>query len=170
MTKKTKKTATKARTVPLDKKTILRANEAANAASLRRKAADLRASLADVELYRTKLVEGMQAVLGAANTLRAALFQLEAAQAQSLALLSVTSHGIERSQRIELHPGESRRITLGPMNHEGLADIQLQNLGRALCFMTEAIHRGVAFSKGSFIRASVTAAAGDVIEVTVERP
>lgn len=172
MKTKTKKktTAAKPKTVKLDKKTILEANFDAKCVAIRRKAAWLKDALDDAERVQAKLVEGMQAVSAAASTLRIALSHFELAQSRSLALLTITVNGIERSQRVELHRGESRRIVLGPVEHEGMADIQLQNLTPQLCFMTQAIYVGTMFSKGSFIRAAVSVAAGAQIEVTVERP
>lgn len=53
---------------------------------------------------------------------------------------------------------------------EGLADIHLINLGRELCFMTQAVYLGHVFSKGSFIRAGVQVKVGHQIQVKVERP
>ena len=168
--KKTKKTATKPKIVKLDKKTILRANFDADRVALRKKAAWLKDALEDAERVQAKLVEGMQAVSAAASTLRVALSHFELAQARQLALLTFTVAGLERSQRIELHRGESRQIMSGPLEHEGVVDIQLQNLTPQLCFMTRAAYLGRAFSQGSFIRASVEATVGMQIEVTVERP
>jgi hypothetical protein len=162
-TKKTKKTATKAvkktapRPVPLDAET------------LRKRAAHLKWALEDVETYRERLLAGMHAVWAAAHACTSAISHVEAAKARCLAILSVSVGGIERSQRIELERGETREIDL-TIEHDGLADIQLQNLGRNLCFMTEAVYLGVAFSKGSFIRADIRVKSGQVVKVKVERP
>jgi len=162
-TKKTKKTATKAvkktapRPVPLDAET------------LRKRAAHLKWALEDVETYRERLLAGMHAVWAAAHACTSAISHVEAAKARCLAILSVSVGGIERSQRIELERGETREIDL-TIEHDGLADIQLQNLGRNLCFMTEAVYLGVAFSKGSFIRADIRVKSGQVVNVKVERP
>ncbi|MFA5053874.1 MAG: hypothetical protein WC565_07435 [Parcubacteria group bacterium] len=161
-TKKTKKTATKA-----VKKTAPRP-VALDVETLRKRAAHLKWALEDVETYRERLLAGMHAVWAAAHACTSAISHVEAAKARCLALLSVSIDGIERSQRIELEPGETRDIDLFA-ERGGLADIQLQNLGRNLCFMTEAISLGLVFSKGSFIRASVEVVAGQVIKVKVSR-
>lgn len=168
--KKTKKTATKPRIVRPDRKALLQAKFHEDCVALRKKAAWLKDALEETERVQFKLVEGMQAVSAAASTLRIALSHFELAQSRSLALLTFTVAGLERSQRIELHRGESRQIMSGPLEHEGVVDIQLQNLTPQLCFMTRATYLGRAFSQGSFIRASVEATVGMQIEVTVERP
>lgn len=142
-------------------------------AMLRRRAADLRWAVEDVEEYRERVIDAMRAVSnsvsGAVGSLTSALSAIEANEARSLAILSFGIDGREENHRIELEPGASTVVDFCPQV-EGMVDIQLSNLGRKFCYMTEATCLGRIFSSGSFVRAAVSAKGGFVISVTVARP
>lgn len=140
--------------------------------TLKERIAELDVALGKVELYRSHLLDAlisMTRTATAADSLAKTIARFEAAEFRSVALLSISIDGHERSQRIELLRGEKRTVDLR-VEKDGLADIQLFNMGRELCFMTEAVYLGRVFSKGSFIRAGIQAQTGVVIQVTVERP
>jgi hypothetical protein len=140
--------------------------------SLKERIAELDVALDKAELYRSQLLDAlisMTRTAVAADSLAKTIARFEAAEFRSVALLSISVGGLERSQRVELLRGEERRIDL-LVEADGLADIQLLNMARELCFMTEAIYLGRVFSKGSFIRACVQAQTGVAIQVKVARP
>jgi len=140
--------------------------------TLQQRIAECDEALTKVERYRHMLAEAMRAMTQtatAADSLAKTISRFEAAEFRSVALLSISVGGLERSQRVELLRGEGRTLKL-LVEADGLADIQLLNMGRELCFMTEAVYLGRVFSKGSFIRADVQAQTGQIIQVTVQRP
>jgi hypothetical protein len=140
--------------------------------TLKERIAELDVALDKVELYRSQLLDAlisMTRTATAADSLAKTISRFEAIEFRSVALLSISVGGLERSQRVELLRGEGRRLDL-LVEADGLADIQLLNMGRELCFMTETVYLGRVFSKGSFIRAGVQAKTGQVIQVTVQRP
>ena len=140
--------------------------------TLQQRLAELDEALAKIEHYRDELLNALIAMTRtatAADSLAKTISRFEAAEFRSVALLSISVGGLERSQRVELLRGQSMTIKLDVLA-DGLADIQLLNLGRELCFMTQAVYLGRVFSLGSFIRAGVDAKRGFVVEVTVARP
>jgi len=140
--------------------------------TLQQRIAELDEALAKVESYHHQLAEAMRAMTQtatAADSLGKTISRFEAAEFRSVALLSISVGGLERSQKVELLRGQQVQLDLR-VEAQGLADIQLLNIGRELCFMTEAIYFGRVFSRGSFIRAGIEASEGAVIQVTVHRP
>jgi hypothetical protein len=140
--------------------------------TLKERIAELDTALAKVERYRHELIEAMRAMTQtatAADSLAKTISRFEAAEFRSVALLSISVGGLERSQKVELLRGQELRLDL-VVEEDGLADIQLVNFARELCFMAEAVYLGRVFSKGSFIRAGVTVQKGMVVQVTVVRP
>jgi hypothetical protein len=140
--------------------------------TLKERIAELDVALDKVERYRSQLLDAlisMTRTATAADSLAKTIARFEAAEFRSVALLSISVGGLERSQRVELLRGEQRQLDL-LVEADGLADIQLLNMGRELCFMTEAVYLGRVFSKGNFIRAGIQAQTGMIIQVTVERP
>lgn len=165
--KKTKKVVRKVRkkASSLDPRTLKRQ-------TLQQRLAELDEALNKIEHYRDELLNALIAMTRtatAADSLAKTISRFEAAEFRSVALLSISVGGLERSQRVDLLRGQSMTIKLD-VEADGLADIQLLNLGRELCFMTEAVYMGRIFSRGSFIRAGVEAKKGFVVEVTVARP
>lgn len=140
--------------------------------TLQQRIAELDEALAKVESYHHQLAEAMRAMTQtatAADSLAKTISRFEAAEFRSVALLSITVGGLERSHKVELLRGQQIKLDL-VVEADGLADIQLVNFARELCFMSEAVYVGRVFSKGSFIRAGVTAQKGMVVQVTVVRP
>jgi hypothetical protein len=140
--------------------------------TLQQRIAECDEALAKVESYRHQLAEAMRAMTHtatAADSLAKTISRFEAAEFRSVALLSISVGGLERSQKVELLRGQRVKLDLR-VEASGLADIQLFNMGRELCFMTEAVYFGRVFSSGSFIRAGIEATEGAVIQVTVQRP
>ena len=140
--------------------------------TLQQRIVELDNALTKVEHYRHMLAEAMRSMIHtatAADSLAKTISRFEAAEFRSVALLSITVGGLERSQKVELLRGQQVGLDLR-VEASGLADIQLFNMGRELCFMTEAVYFGRVFSKGSFIRAGIEATEGAVIQVTVQRP
>jgi hypothetical protein len=140
--------------------------------TLKERIAELDVALDKVELYRSQLLDAlisMTRTATAADSLAKTISRFEAIEFRSVALLSISVGGLERSQRVELLRGEAQKLEL-LVEADGLADIQLLNMGRELCFMTEAVYLGRVFSKGSFIRAGIQAQIGVAIQVTVQRP
>lgn len=140
--------------------------------TLNERLAELDTALDKVELYRSELLDALIAMTRtatAADSLAKTISRFEAAEFRSVAILSISVGGLERSKRVELLRGQQLRIGLD-IEADGLADIQLFNLGRELCFMTEAVYFGRIFSKGSFIRAGIEVQVGAQIQVTLERP
>ena len=165
--KKTKKTVGKTRkkASSSDPRTLKRQ-------TLQQRLAELDEALNKIEHYRDELLNALIAMTRtatAADSLAKTISRFEAAEFRSVALLSISVGGLERSQKVELLRGQSITLKL-LVEADGLADIQLLNLGRELCFMSEAVYLGRVFSRGSFIRAGVEAKQGFVVEVTVGRP
>jgi hypothetical protein len=120
---------------------------------------------------RDQLLEtcaAIQLTARACETLAKIVSRFEADEFRSVGLLSVKSGERTEGQRVELLLGESRRFEF-TLEGDGQFDVNLTNMGRALCFMTQVVYLGRCLWHGSFVRAYGEGKSGQFVSITVER-
>ncbi len=111
--------------------------------------------------------ETARACVSIATTVKA--FEQDELKCVALVTLKSAKLGAAlESSRFALFRGQSLNHDF-TLRHDGPFELELVNLGREFCFMTEAICAGQVLCHGTFLRAFGDGAAGTFVRITLQR-